>query len=102
MLQKTPNNSVEKLDLIDAIQRLGVAYHFDSEIEATLCNIYDSYHELLSKDHQDTNDLRVVALRFRLLRQQGYHVSSGKYFTTLTLSFQLLKLYFLLLKNKLF
>ncbi|KAI5656684.1 hypothetical protein M9H77_25477 [Catharanthus roseus] len=76
MLQKTPNNSVEKLDLIDAIQRLGVAYHFDSEIEATLCNIYDSYHELLSKDHQDTNDLRVVALRFRLLRQQGYHVSS--------------------------
>ena len=80
MLDATPDKSAEKLDLIDAIQRLGVAYHFESEIEACLHNIHNSYYEFLDKDHEDANDLRVISLRFRLLRQQGYRVSSGEQF----------------------
>lgn len=81
MLQEkeTPNNySVKKLDLIDTIQHLGVAYHFESEIEAVLHNIYDSYPEFIPKDHEDANNFRVVALQFGLFRQPGYSISSGE------------------------
>ncbi|KAL2476203.1 Alpha-humulene/(-)-(E)-beta-caryophyllene synthase [Abeliophyllum distichum] len=68
LLAATPDYSLHKLDLIDGIQRLGVGYHFETEIENSLKYIYDTYHE--------SNDLRTCALRFRLLRQQGHYVSS--------------------------
>ncbi|KAL2494486.1 Germacrene-D synthase [Forsythia ovata] len=70
LLVATPDYSLHKLDLIDAIQRLGIGYHFEIEIENSLKYIYDTYHE--------SNDLRTCALRFRLLRQQGYYVCSGQ------------------------
>ncbi|KAL3508561.1 hypothetical protein ACH5RR_027962 [Cinchona calisaya] len=72
MLIATPDKSKKKLDLIDTIQRLGVSYHFENEIEASLQFMYNAYHELCD---EDGNDLYVVALRFRLLRQQGHYVS---------------------------
>ncbi|XP_060671921.1 (-)-germacrene D synthase-like isoform X3 [Ziziphus jujuba] len=65
-------NPSEKLELINAIQRLGVAYHFESEIEEILQQINTlSYHY---GDHENDFDLCTVALRFRLLRQQGYNI----------------------------
>ncbi|VVA41472.1 PREDICTED: (-)-germacrene D synthase [Prunus dulcis] len=63
-----------KLELIDAIQRLGVAYHFEREIEEALERI----HGTTCHDHYD-GDLHSVALGFRLLRQHGYNVSCGRY-----------------------
>ncbi|KAL5565363.1 hypothetical protein UlMin_028527 [Ulmus minor] len=64
-------NPSEKLDLIDVIQRLGVSYHFENEIKQVLQQIIDNQQE-----HGDENEeLYTVALRFRLLRQQGYNVS---------------------------
>ncbi|XP_058104887.1 sesquiterpene synthase TPS2-like [Magnolia sinica] len=63
------NNTVQKLNLIDAIQRLGVAYHFETDIEKELHRIYDDYNG-------NGDNLHAVALQFRLLRQQGYNVSS--------------------------
>ncbi|CAI9756927.1 unnamed protein product [Fraxinus pennsylvanica] len=72
LLVAAPDGSLYKLDLIDAIQRLGVGYHFEKEIENSLKYIYETYHESHNKQN---NDLRTVALRFRLLRQQGYYVS---------------------------
>ncbi|CAK7323922.1 unnamed protein product, partial [Dovyalis caffra] len=57
---------------IDLIQRLGVAYHFESEIDEMLHQFYDR-----SDDQDiDVHDLQMVALRFRLLRQQGHNISS--------------------------
>ncbi|KAH7567746.1 hypothetical protein JRO89_XS07G0137900 [Xanthoceras sorbifolium] len=57
-----------------AVQRLGIDYHFQDEIEQILptqymiaANTYGDY------DHHD-HDLQEVALRFRLLRQEGYNV----------------------------
>ncbi|KAL6316128.1 hypothetical protein AAG906_015958 [Vitis piasezkii] len=61
----------QQLNFIDAVQRLGVAYHFEEEIEEALGHIYDNYHH--SDDKYD--DLYNVSLRFRLLRQQGYNIS---------------------------
>ncbi|CAA3019357.1 Bicyclogermacrene synthase [Olea europaea subsp. europaea] len=75
LLAAAPDDSLYKLDLIDAIQRLRVSYHFEKEIEKSLKYIYETYHESRSK--QD-NDLRTIALRFRLLKRQGYYVSCGK------------------------
>ncbi|KAJ6801193.1 (-)-germacrene D synthase-like [Iris pallida] len=64
------NDLAEKLTLVDDLHRLGIYYHFEDEIrEAIRC----------INDHVDyeISDIRLVALRFRLLRQEGYAVSPG-------------------------
>ncbi|KAL6311326.1 hypothetical protein AAG906_025531 [Vitis piasezkii] len=53
-------NPSQLLNFIDAVQRLGVAYHFD-------------FHDCNDMD----GDLYNIALGFRLLRQQGYSISCG-------------------------
>lgn len=81
MLIRTPDKSCRKMELIDTIQRLGLAYHFEREIEEWLLSIMlEAYHD---HDHdqaepEDGNDLHKLALRFRLLRQHGHYVSCGK------------------------
>ncbi|TMW98623.1 hypothetical protein EJD97_003794 [Solanum chilense] len=72
MLVMAPSKSLQKLELINTIQLLGVSYHFEHEIEESLSEIYNGYEEWIGESH----DLHVVALSFRLLRQQGYYVSS--------------------------
>lgn len=100
MLVEVPEDSEQKLVLIDAMQRLGVAYHFDNEIEASIQNIFDASQ--LYKENDD--NLYVVSLRFRLVRQKGHYMSSdvfkqftnqdGKFKETLTNDVQgLLSLY---------
>ncbi|CAL8151359.1 unnamed protein product [Prunus armeniaca] len=61
-----------QLKLIDAIQRLGVAYHFEREIEEALERMHNTLHD---HDSDDDGDLYNVALCFRLLRQHGHNVS---------------------------
>nr|GLL22610.1 (-)-germacrene D synthase-like [Ipomoea trifida] len=70
-----PPASLEKLELIDKIQRLGVDYHFENEIEASIRHIFENYDDCNKED--DENNLYIVALRFRLLRQEGHHISCG-------------------------
>ncbi|XP_037497669.1 alpha-copaene synthase-like [Jatropha curcas] len=60
------------LALIDAVLRLGIGYHFTSEIERALEKLH--HHHCVT----DSNDLCTVALQFRLLRQHGIKVSCGK------------------------
>ncbi|KDP39023.1 hypothetical protein JCGZ_00780 [Jatropha curcas] len=57
------------LALIDAVLRLGIGYHFTSEIERALEKLH--HHHCVT----DSNDLCTVALQFRLLRQHGIKVS---------------------------
>ncbi|XP_028102783.1 beta-bisabolene synthase-like isoform X2 [Camellia sinensis] len=56
-----------KLELIDAVQRLGLKYHFEGEIKQSL-------DDLIHNDAWFSDDLHATALRFRLLRQHGYDV----------------------------
>ncbi|KAA8526910.1 hypothetical protein F0562_008861 [Nyssa sinensis] len=72
MLVAAADEPSKQLNLIDAIQRLGVFYHFENQIDAALQLIYDTYHAC---DDKDNDDLYTVALWFRLLRQQGHYVS---------------------------
>ncbi|KAH7861328.1 hypothetical protein Vadar_024621 [Vaccinium darrowii] len=65
----------QQLELIDAIQRLGVAYHFETEIEQALHHIYETYHQSDQENMNNYEDLHLMALSFRLLRQEGYPVS---------------------------
>ena len=66
-------DTLEGLMMIDAIQRLGIDYHFKEEIEAVLQRQY-----MKASNHGESiQDLYEVALRFRLLRQEGYHVPAG-------------------------
>ncbi|CBI31280.3 unnamed protein product, partial [Vitis vinifera] len=66
-------NPSQLLNFIDAVQRLGVAYHFEQEIEEALQHICNSFHDCNDMD----GDLYNIALGFRLLRQQGYSISCG-------------------------
>ncbi|KAL6201059.1 hypothetical protein ACLB2K_024774 [Fragaria x ananassa] len=59
-------DALEGLNMIDAVQRLGIDYHFQQEIDEILHN----QMSIVSA----CDDLHEVALRFRLLRQHGYFV----------------------------
>ncbi|GJW79152.1 E-beta-farnesene synthase 1 [Tanacetum coccineum] len=61
------------IELIDSVQRLGIAYHFEEEIEEALQHIHVTYGE----QWVDKENLQSISLWFRLLRQQGFNVSSG-------------------------
>ncbi|XP_050376031.1 (-)-germacrene D synthase-like isoform X2 [Argentina anserina] len=64
------------LQLIDDIQRLGVAYLMENEISQVLQQIHDNFSGKCLDDQEENDDnLYTAALRFRLLRQQGYKVS---------------------------
>nr|XP_018684038.1 PREDICTED: alpha-humulene synthase-like isoform X2 [Musa acuminata subsp. malaccensis] len=64
---KDTTDILQTMDLVDSIQLLGLSYHFEKEISQALNRVHDA----------DFNDhgLYDTALRFRLLRQQGYHVT---------------------------
>ncbi|KAL8112903.1 hypothetical protein AgCh_020276 [Apium graveolens] len=59
---------LDQLELIDQLHKLGVAYHFQDEIERNLKKIHGN------NEKWDQN-LHATALRFRLLRGHGYDVS---------------------------
>ncbi|XP_028772656.1 terpene synthase 10 [Neltuma alba] len=63
----TLTNPVEQLELIDDMQRLGVASHFNAEIRNIMQKIYNNGTSKIN------DNLYAMALQFRLLRQQGYY-----------------------------
>ncbi|CAL5352012.1 unnamed protein product [Camellia sinensis] len=63
---------LEKLELVDSLQRLGVSHHFEAEIERILESIHiDIDHKM---NWRNKGDLYAIALEFRLLRQHRYNV----------------------------
>ncbi|XP_074269867.1 putative sesquiterpene synthase [Silene latifolia] len=64
------NEPTKQLELVDAIERLGVAYHFDTNIEEILDQFYMTYLK-----ECDKYNLHHVSLGFRIFRQHGFNVS---------------------------
>ncbi|KAI9083037.1 hypothetical protein K1719_034941 [Acacia pycnantha] len=79
LISSNDQSCSQKLNLIDWVQRLGVSYQFEREIEEALAKIHNIYtnndNNHITQD-EDDNNLHSVALLFRLLRQHGYPISS--------------------------
>lgn len=61
------------LELIDDIQRLGLAFRFEKDIKRVLDRFVDSE----GRNLWTQKSLHATSLMFRLLRQHGYEVSQG-------------------------
>ncbi|KAH7853623.1 hypothetical protein Vadar_004800 [Vaccinium darrowii] len=64
----------EKMVLIDTLERLGVSYLFEKEIEDPLERMFPKYEEYSNVFH---DNLFMVSLHFRVFRQHGYNLSSS-------------------------
>nr|QLC36835.1 terpene synthase 17 [Cannabis sativa] len=64
-------NSLAQLELIDTLQRLGVSYRFENEINTIL---KEKYVNINGNINNPNYNLYATALEFRLLRQHGYAV----------------------------
>nr|AJT35508.1 geraniol synthase [Gentiana rigescens] len=58
---------LEAMKLIDTLDRLGIAYHFEDDINQSLTRFSSG---------QPNEDLLTTSLRFRLLRHNGHSISS--------------------------
>ena len=65
-------NLLQGMKTVDALERLGVGYHFEQEI-AKFMDVLSSRKPAVG------DDLCAVALQFRLLRQHHYDATCGIY-----------------------
>ncbi|XP_065875355.1 terpene synthase 10-like [Euphorbia lathyris] len=63
-----------QIELIDILQRLGLAYHFQDQIHGILTSIFNKKHSD-NNDKSMKKDLHSTAVEFRLLRQHGFNIS---------------------------
>ncbi|KAL8508344.1 hypothetical protein ACS0TY_018807 [Phlomoides rotata] len=70
-LKEALNDYMRQLEMVDAIQRLGIGYHFEQEIEEALQNVLEQFDDYCKHNHE----MYTTALSFRLLRQHGFRVS---------------------------
>lgn len=74
---------LEKLQLLDSVQRLGLNYQFQKDIKQAIDVICSADETWLG------DDLHLTALWFRILREHGFAVSQGLSRFTLKYIFQL-------------
>nr|B6SCF4.1 RecName: Full=Myrcene synthase, chloroplastic; AltName: Full=Monoterpene synthase MTS2; Short=HlMTS2; Flags: Precursor [Humulus lupulus]ACI32638.1 MTS2 [Humulus lupulus] len=71
MMEDGTKECLAQLDLIDTLQRLGISYHFEDEINTILKRKYINIQNNINHNY----NLYSTALQFRLLRQHGYLVT---------------------------
>ncbi|KAF5472879.1 hypothetical protein F2P56_009547 [Juglans regia] len=71
-------DSLAKLELIDSLEKLGLAIHFEVEIKEALATIAISIKQK-NGNLNGEDDLYATALCFKLLRQHGYDVSQDMF-----------------------
>ncbi|KAF7003276.1 hypothetical protein CFC21_018623 [Triticum aestivum] len=70
-----PLNMHWKLSMVDSLEKIGISRHFSSEIEGILDMAYSFW---LQRDEEIMMDVATCAMAFRLLRMNGYDVSSDE------------------------
>ena len=71
LLGKSEESSC-KATLIGTMQRLGISYHFEEDIR----NILSSISMEIANDRRE-DDVASIALKFRLLRENGFSADPG-------------------------
>ncbi|XP_050206947.1 probable terpene synthase 6 [Mercurialis annua] len=71
MLMTSTKDLLQNIEFINLLCRLGLSYHFESEIDEQLSQIFSNLNH-----HDFSDDLYTTALLFQILRQHGYNVSS--------------------------
>ncbi|CAH8361071.1 unnamed protein product [Eruca vesicaria subsp. sativa] len=74
MLDVETKSRLELLELIDDLQKLGVSYHFEVQINNILMDFHCQNGRSGWKCDKE-EDLHATSLEFRLLRQHGFEVS---------------------------
>ncbi|KAF8096410.1 hypothetical protein N665_0309s0036 [Sinapis alba] len=74
MIGAETKSRLEQLELIDDLQKLGISYHFEVEINNVLMDFYRQNGRSVWKCDKE-EDLHATSLEFRLLRQHGFDVS---------------------------
>ncbi|XBJ05170.1 hypothetical protein VPH35_024003 [Triticum aestivum] len=70
-----PRNISCQLSMVDSLEKIGISHHFSSEIKSIL----DMTHSLwLQRDEEILLDVATCAMAFRILRMNGYDVSSDE------------------------
>ncbi|MFS7987919.1 putative (3S,6E)-nerolidol synthase [Helianthus anomalus] len=67
------NVKFDHLLMVDALERLGLDYHYDDEINLIL---EQCYLQIVKKGFIEHGNLYEVSLSFRILRQRGFRVSA--------------------------
>ncbi|XP_048325501.2 terpene synthase 10 isoform X2 [Ziziphus jujuba] len=70
MLQEA--DCLAQLELIDMLQKLGVSYHFEDQIQSILKDMFNNIMYTNKNKDMMNNNLYATALQLRLLRQHGY------------------------------
>ncbi|KAF5790905.1 putative (E)-beta-ocimene synthase [Helianthus annuus] len=68
--------TLELLEHIDDIERLGLGYRFQSHIQRLL-DVITSLYEINDEHDEKEKSLHEASLKFRILRQHGYNVSQA-------------------------
>ena len=76
MLGAETRSRLEQLELIEDLQKLGISYHFEVEINNILMEFHHQNGRSIRK-YDKEEDLHATSLEIRLLRQHGFHVSEG-------------------------
>ncbi|KAJ7981351.1 Terpene synthase [Quillaja saponaria] len=87
MINRVDTEPLSILELIDDVQRLGLGYMFQKDITRALERILS----LKNLKSETETSLHASALRFRLLRQNGFEVSQGLQSTCNEELFKILK-----------
>ncbi|XP_010240404.2 ent-kaur-16-ene synthase, chloroplastic isoform X2 [Brachypodium distachyon] len=70
-----PTNIYCQLSMVDSLEKIGISHHFSCEIKSILDVTYSFW---LQRDEQIVLDVATCAMTFRLLRMNGYDLSSDE------------------------
>ncbi|TYG48348.1 hypothetical protein ES288_D10G005900v1 [Gossypium darwinii] len=79
ILMASTTDPLHNILLINSLCRLGVSYHFETEIEQQLAHCFDTLSQLI---HNNDFNLHETAIMFQVFRSHGYNMSPACAFTT--------------------
>ena len=71
--QNPTDHQKDTMNLIDSLERLGISYHFEADIEHILQQLFNRNENYGDESY----DLYIVAVHFRIFRQHGYRISAS-------------------------